>query len=58
MARTNTIVGGVLVMVAFSVLGQGCCGRRHHPRDAASLSHPGPPTPVTTTMPPATTTTN
>jgi hypothetical protein len=56
MPKRNTIVGGVLVMVAFAVLGQGCCGRRHHPRDAASLSHPGPPTPVTTMAPPATTT--
>lgn len=56
MARTNTIVGGVLVMVAFSVLGQGCCGRHRHPRDAASLSHPGPPAPNAAT--PATPTTS
>jgi hypothetical protein len=42
MPRMNKIVGGVLVMVAFAVLGQGCCGRRRPPRDSASLSHPGP----------------
>ncbi len=54
MPRMNKIAGGVLVMVAFAVLGQGCCGRRRAPRDAASLSHPGPSAPSA----PATTTTN
>ena len=51
MRKPYSIVGGVLVMVVFSVLGQGCCGRRHHPRDAASVSQHGraPATPVTTT---------
>ena len=42
MPKMNKVVGGVLVMVAFAVLGQGCCGRRRPPRDSASLSHPGP----------------
>lgn len=58
MQRSNKIVGGVLVMVAFAVLGQGCCGRRRAPRDSASLSHPGPSTPITTTAPPPATTAN
>jgi len=50
MRKTNSIVGGLMVMLTFSVLGQGCCGRRHHPRDAASVSHPAPaPAPTTTT---------
>jgi len=40
----NKVVGGVLVMVAFAVLGQGCCGRRRPARHSASLSEPGPQT--------------
>ena len=45
----NKVVGGVLVMVAFAVLGQGCCGRRRPARDPASLSDPGPQTAPATT---------
>ncbi len=49
MPSVNKVVGGVLVMVAFAVLGQGCCGRRRPARDPASLSDPGPQTAPATT---------
>lgn len=51
MARMNGVVRGVLVMVTFAVLGQGCCGRRKPPKDAAAVtlpaSTPAPAAPTT-----------
>ena len=40
MPKRNTIVGGLLVMVAFAVLGQGCCGPQH-PRTPRRSRTPG-----------------
>ena len=52
MQRLNWYVRGALVMAAFGILGQGCCGRRKHPKDAAQVVYPNGTTPPASTAAP------